>query len=527
MSGRGKARDEVSAEVVDRRGSEKQRRDDQVRRSQYLRWCAANSQPPEPPERPQPDYPGADQVLVRFLFAHHHTVVGEEDAWSWSHATTFARIVADEQRRNGHPDPRGRRVRLFLKTLRAEIGTLKDVRTDALTQAQVNVAAERAGASLHPLSPLAVRLRGVVAAAEALGVDPTSTGGGVQRLPWSAFDVRPDAVVITDGSGEYRLDAVRQPQFYAALTAALDLPTAAATDRPLMPRVEDRTQRANRRTPPAVSADLQPLFQAWARGFPVEAGKVDGRLRPAAELRAQIAATWDGDRPEDRMWWLENLDPWLGQRRRDLAYELCGVVNGRRHIELERLTVGKLQLTGTGGYGYQVIDEKSSDAAARQGEARPNVLARYLDHLADDPAACQPSCPACRMRDHLEMRRRSGAGDDDPLFIGRRGEALRGNGGRHAIRRLAHTVQDLDAAEDGTERNYGTRTMRVTAATLAYNEAKMEPQEIADEVTGHRSAEMAMRYVRINDPAANHDLVLPLDGCERTPTRRNAATAAG
>jgi integrase len=124
------------------------------------------------------------------------------------------------------------------------------------------------------------------------------------------------------------------------------------------------------------------------------------------------------------------------------------------------------------------------------------------------PDRCPPFCPACVLRDHLEIRGRSGAGPEDAVFVGARGDRFGENGGRHAVRRLHDLVADLDDAEDGTHRVIGTRTLRVTGVTLAY-EAGMSVGEIADKLTAHRSKNMPTRYLR-HGKADAADHVLPI-----------------
>jgi integrase len=502
VSSRQERRSHVHAEVladgehVDPRGS------DESRLNTYLRWCAANDQHPEPPTQSDPDYPGAEQVLRRYLHAHYPD-------WSWNHVQGQVRVVVQWLRGRGHDNPRGDQLGAYLRTLRAGLGVRKVARTDALTKEQVSSAPGRAAAALHPLSPMAVRLRGVVAVADAFGVDPTRGRGSLQRLPRDAFRrVGDDSLHITIAGETRLLVADRQPEMYAALVDALVL--AGDDDQPLAPRLDEAPDRANRRSTTDVRHDNQALFLAWARAFPV-ASRAEGREHlPRAELRVQIANSGSAD----RVWWLANLDEWLWMRRRDVAYTLAGVINARRHVELERLTLGDLESTAT-GYSYKISKHKGNMVAARRGGAQETIT-RAVDHLHDDPATCPAFCPACAMRDHLEVRHGGDAGDRDPLFVNVNGAAFGIQGARDAIRRLAELVEDLDDNPDGTPRVVGTRTLRVTGATLAYR-AGMPAQEIADEVTGHRSADMALLYVRRHDPFSS-DLVLFLDGSGR-PSR--------
>lgn len=502
---------------------EKRARNEEYGLGVYLRWCEANGMPPFPPSAAAPDYPGASIVLLRFLFAHHGSRLGREAGWSWNYSTGLARVVATAHRRAHHPDPRDRRVVQYLAGLHKDEGRRKGAPTDALTRDQVTAMPDRAEAGVHPVEPRVVRLRGVVAAAEALELDPTLPGSPIQNLPREAFDVRPDAVVITlhdrcqRGDRDHRrctrrLDAQRQSSFHAALVLALH--AAGDAQRPLAPRAEEEPGRKHTTWGALIQRDRQMLCWAWSRAHPATAGTKNGQLRPVAEYRAQIAASFrTPDGAEDRRWWMACLDGWLWLRRRDVAYALCGVITARRHIEMERLTVGHIQDTPT-GYRYTLSphEHKSGLLALRRGR-RGKTLTRRIDHLADDVADCTTACPACALRDHLEVRTRGGAADGDPLFAGQHGDVFGIGGANGTIQRLHRLVQDLDAAEDGTVRVIGTRTLRVTGATLAW-QADMPPRQIADEVTGHESEHMVMLYVRRHDPFSC-DLILSLDGSER------------
>jgi hypothetical protein len=505
---RQKSRDDARAELAASHVDGKTAADIRYRLGVYRRWCAAQGLPSMPPESPEPAYPGAEMVLLMFLFAH--------PAWSHSYASRLAQLVADEQGRAGYGDPRGVRTAQYLNAVkRREGGLRKGAPTDALTREQVNAIPERAAANVRPVPTWVVRLRGVVAVAEALGVDPTLPGGRIQRLAREAFVIRPDAVVITltDEQGRTtrrRLDAELQPQMYESLVLAL---TAAGGEQPLAPPPD-----ARRTLDQLVLYDNKRLLLAWRHAYPQRTAAVTASYGQAKALRAQIGESWTADRPEDRVWWLAQIDRWLWLRRRDVAYLLCGVVNARRHIELERLTIGDFEPTEDGGYRYEFVD-KGARIAARQGARKLKKIVRVLDHVAgDDAPGCLTSCPACAMRAHLEVRTRSGAGPADPLFVGKDGEVLQLGGANDAIRRLTGLVRDLDVARDGTVRVFGTRTMRVTGTTLAW-QSGMSEREIGDTVTGHSTEQMVSLYVRRHDPFSC-DLTLSLD--ESQPSSRAA-----
>lgn len=540
----------------------------------YRRWCDVNKQLAEPPAAPWPvDYPGATQVLLRFLYSEH-------PRWSTNMVTGLIRSVVGELRRGGH-DVDEDRIAHYRRRVRDELGQTRLRPVDALTKAQVVAAPARAAQAVHPLSDKAVRLRGVIAVAEALGVDPTAPGCIIPRLRLAAFEIRPDAVVITaelpaarppaprtcqypgcarpvrvtSSAGpaprycgerdpqtsrvhtartaylarrvavspgipakvlrpsRHLVDAERQPQMYTALVAALHM--AGTTAFPLAPPPNDEDSRPDSTR---LKLDRASLLEAWARAFPMLSADSGAHRPSAAMLREQIAAST----AQDRVWWLAQVDEWMWLRRRNAAYALGGIVNARRHIELERLTLGDMRATPDGGFRYEIVDKGSRIAVQRGGKAR--TITRSIGHLSDDHADCQAHCPACAMRDHIEVRRRSGAGDDAPLFLGLDGTVLGRDGGNNIMKGLAELVKDLDNNPDGTPRSYSTRTMRTTGATLAFR-AGMSPRQIADEVTGHRTEDQAALYVRRHDPFSC-ELVLPLDQVTDTTHRGTTQKAA-
>ncbi len=211
------------------------------------------------------------------------------------------------------------------------------------------------------------------------------------------------------------------------------------------------------------------------------------------------------------MWFLANLDPRLAQRRRDLCYALHGIVTGHRHAEHARLTIDHIVQTAN-GYTHTLLEDKGNIIAVqRGGKARP--VTHDIDHLADDTAECPPWCPACALRDHLEVRHRNGAAPGDPLYISYSGPAvgqvLGLQGATLAVQRFWALADGAAAVDDGTNPVIGTRTMRVTAASMGRQQG-MSLLEIAETLTGHRSINHARLYVRRVDPFTT-DLVLPVE----------------
>lgn len=563
----------------------------------YRRWCLANGVLAEPPQPPWPEqYPGPTKVVMAFL--HSEYLAEEIPRWSSNVVAGLIRDVTTELRRLGHGDDLDMEsLGRYRSWVAKQLGATRLRPVDALTKEQVQAMPARAEQGVHAISARTLRLRGIIAAAEALRVDPTLPLGVVQGLHRSAFVVRPDGVLITVdphapqsvprqrcqfpggcarlvpprtassrgkamycgqrdlktgrmhdakvawcvreaglvaelvpaeitcattadlsadltaekvGKGirvtpkkrppRHLLDAERLPNMYVALVAALQ--AAGDAEFPLLPPTDEGSHCT---AVERLRRDSQSLFSAWSRAFPTRAPKQEnGRRTPVAELRRQIAT----GPPTERVWWLAQVDKWLWMRRRDAAYIFAGIATARRHIELERATLGDLTPIDA-GYEYVIRDHKGNRLARNFG-GKEVVLTRIIGHLADNPADCTDHCPACRMRDHLEVRSRSGAVDADPLFIGLHGTVLGLAGGTYVLKAQAQLVEDLDYNPDGTPRSISTRTLRVTGATLA-RQGGMTYREIADEVTGHRSEDQAALYVRRHDASAV-GLVLSLDG---------------
>jgi hypothetical protein len=192
---RREARDRVHLDIVD--GS---RTDDpgvQSRVDCYRRWCSANGVPAEPPQPPwPPEYPGPTKVILAFL--HSEFLAVEGPRWSSNSVKAFIRGVTLELRRLGHGDDLDMDLLgSYRRWVTTQLGTTRLRPVDALTKEQVQAVPSCMERGVHVISPQTVRLRGVLAAAEALGVDPTLLGGVVQGLHRSAFEVRPDGVLIT------------------------------------------------------------------------------------------------------------------------------------------------------------------------------------------------------------------------------------------------------------------------------------------------------------------------------------------
>lgn len=462
---RSDARAQAAAEITNRAPTRNSKDATRV----YEAWCTANDQPV------LADAAGAEQQLLRFLHSNH-----SHHNWSWGTCTNYALGIAQHYGRHNRPDPRGPRVRAWLLALkRRQAGRPATPRTDALREDQIltAVAAPPADRDAYRVT----RLRGVIAVAEALGADPTVYGTALQQMPRAAFRVRAEDVVVTDQTGRrHVLDRTCQPEFFAALTAAL----AQAGDRDLP--LFDADDACNR---PLTVKDARWLRAAWDRAAPRGAAPVQAR---AASWRA----AWTASNAADRVWWLKCVDSDFERRTQDVAYLLVGLQTAFRHQTTKQLTLAHLEATPT-GYVLAVAphEHKGGLQSAAQG-GRPRTLTKFVDHLEEDPRTCPDHCPACALGRHLELRRRRGAGMTDPLWVTQHGRPLARGA---ANRRLQQLIGVAEVRGDGTPQTVGTRSLRVTAATLA-RQLGMSPAQIAEFVTDHADVATAELYIRRIDP---------------------------
>lgn len=399
----------------------------------------------------------------------------------------YALGVAQSYMRSAHPDPRGLRVEAWLLARKREqAGRPAVTRPDALAGNQIVATAE---ASSEPvLDPHIARLRGVVAVADALGVDPTSYHVALQRLPRSAFLIRDQDIVITDTHGErHVLDQGLRPEMFTALTFALH---NSDTEMPLL----DATQPADQ----FKKRDTEWLRRAWDLAAP------RGLPRVAASA-ARWRTAFEASTPEDRVWWLKCVDRDFEERVQNVAYLLVGVQTAFRHASMKRLVLGQMQATSS---GFIVEVDPAQHKGGRQSSAqggRPRTLIKRIDHLAPGPQQCPVFCPACALSSHLGVRRRRGGSDNGPVWCNRFGAQMDLAG---ANRRLKTVLTPLDAGGHDRTQTIGTRSLRVSAATLA-RQSGMPLMEIAEDVTNHVKLATLGLYLRQVDPFSV-ELTLPM-----------------
>lgn len=435
----------------------------------YEAWCRANDQPV------LPDATVAEQQLLRFLHSSHR-----ERAWSWGTCSNYALGIAQHYGRHSRPDPRGPRVKAWLLALkRRQAGHRAASRTDALRDDQILSAV--AAPSTNPNEYRVTRLRGIIAVAEVLGVDPTVYGTDLQQMPRAAFRPGTEDIVVRDTTGHrHVLDRARRPAFFAALTAALA--QAGDTAFPLFDADDARDK-------PLTVKDTRRLRAAWDRAAP----------RGAASVQAKAAswrAAWTASNAEDRVWWLKCVDSDFEPRTQDLAYLLVGLQTAFRHQTMKQLTPGHVETTPT-GYVLEIGPHEHKgglQSAAQGGRRRP--LTKFVDHLEKEPRLCPDHCPACALRRQLEVRRRRGGGMTDPLWVASNGGPLERDVANDRLRQL---VGGELVTDDGTPQTIGTRSLRVTAATMA-RRLGMTPAQIAECVTDHEDVATAEVYIRRIDP---------------------------
>ncbi|MFC7723611.1 hypothetical protein ACFQW6_00740 [Nocardioides sp. GCM10028917] len=417
--------------------------------------------------------PDPEQLLLRFLHTNRGAL-----SWRAGTCTEYARGVAQHLMILGYEDPRGTRYAAWIRAVRRHEADAPPERCPALTPSTIKDAV--AGEPMQGLDQRTIRLRGVIAVAGALGIDPTIYGTPCQRLHRDDFEVRADGVVVTGPDGTRRLlDGHRQPLFVAALVEAL----SGCADYPL---AEPQTNEHER---PSVR-DSRMLRQAWDRSRPPGSSK-------AAASAAAWRSAWGAATAQDRIWWLMSVDPDYFMVVQTRAYLLFGVTTAHRHATMQRLSIGHLVPTPTGyAHTARTSEHKSGRRARGSGHPRREIH-KSNDHLGEAGTGCPPYCDACALDLHLAARRHKGAADSDPLWVTATpyGAALNRAG---AARNLRALVANCDLDTDDKLR-VGTRSLRVTAATLA-RRSGMSYSQIAADVTDHVKAATAEIYVRHADP---------------------------
>jgi hypothetical protein len=222
---------------------------------------------------------------------------------------------------------------------------------------------------------------------------------------------------------------------------------------------------------------------------------------------------WRTSTPQDREWLVRYAeDPNLERSRQDCAYFFGGLCFGGRYNELKELRFR--HLVAEDGYGFQFrleADEHKGGRISQSQGRRGEALDIHIPHVvAADGTSHATHCPACSFAQHLEVRRLHGGGQPgERVFVGLRSqETLNQKTATDIVKRLWSRVQHL-AAEPEVEHRVGTRSIRITTATLARLEG-LTLAEIAD-LLGHHLWSTTTGYIERHDDHAGGDLVLAVE----------------
>lgn len=408
--------------------------------TRFAEWCEVNGLPPGPPVE--------EDTMLLWLFSHH-------GRWSWATSVKNANLLSSYATAAGHPSPFGDRTRRYLSRLRKELGTWKAQATDPVKVSDLRTMVEKAQGNDDRTTAVA---RAILLVAEAANL-PLVGVDSPERRPREAFTISKEMVTLVKPNGEKTVvaDARRNPGAFATICSALEgdekFPLGGAKR-----TIDIRRKR---------------IRKAWQR-----AG-MEGAY-PRYDLRRLD--------PEDFRWWVQLVDGHLPEFRDGMAFLVLGVLLARRAIDLCRLDFEDVTATSS-GYRLHFRITKTDPVGKRGG------LVKFVSHLASD-GACGRVCPACVLRDHLELQRRIG-NTSGALF---RGYGTNGGRGRLTVDGAATRVRLLwEKAGLPKECTIGSRSLRVGGATSA-SEAGWDLATIAEELTDHASLDMTMLYVRRHDP---------------------------
>ncbi|GAA1970101.1 hypothetical protein GCM10009798_33520 [Nocardioides panacihumi] len=453
----------------------------------YRAWCTANGLSPLPADKSRTD--AGETQLRRYL----HSGVSERN-WSGASAKATGGALARWFVDQGLADPRGARYESYLAAVTRATAGKAPPNVEAFTARQLGLAVDPdLQAECYPISDT-IR---AAAAAIACGIvaDRNPLDEGILRLDRDQFVVRAAEIVFELDGKRLVVDAQRHAPEHRALSEFFN---AVQGDQGFVD-VAGTTERLR-----------SALASAAVRAGIGTARKEKRNVRIATELRPW----WDAAEREDRRWWLSNAsDPHLARRLQDVAILLVGVATGHRKAEFDRLRLGRITETDDGYIWTLTADEHKGGLLAIARGRRGASITRGVSHDLRESGRCPLACPACALRAHLEVRRRShNAGDDEPLFVGPTGAVLGSTGYQGALRRIAGFVDgglEEPRREAGDEMRVSSRSLRTTAATLAYRSG-MSRKEIADDITGHRQLSTVDLYIRMIDAYDDTELTLSL-----------------
>lgn len=466
----------------------------------YEDWCQANG---------QPVYPAAgsddgERMLLRYLFSNV-----SNRGWRKDRFVEVSRFIASAFLAAGHPDPRGDAWRGLREAVARDRPGAAGPSIDAFSEREVLAAVAAVAVAGLP-QPLEAQAAATLALADVMGWEPnpTSQARCALSMPGQSFQLREDGIVLTVGSGRRVLvDRDTQPHHYRVLAAVLEQAGDAAFP------VRDVAPHPGR--PSQGRAKLRKQLQLALGRADQAAERTKQGARTTASATASVPAFeawWGQADAQERTWLIANAeDRKLAQSRQDLAYFYTGLANASRHAELSRLTVGGWSCTSEGYTAQLASNEHKGGMLALSRGSRAESITIWVPHL---DGGCAPHCPACRLDDHLEVRRRRHrARDDDPLFVwpGRHyshgtAQPLSSVAAGHLMDRLWGQVAAHLDPDENRPRRIGTRTIRVTAATIARLRGMSLP-DVAD-LLHHRQASTTMRYIALNAEYDEAELVL-------------------
>lgn len=467
------ARDQVIARV--RAGGPTEAQQGQFARFQL--WCLANDR--RIPGAGTPDGE-AERTVLEFVFS------GRE-RWAFETQAGYVCAVAAVLGEVG-VTVRGALIRRYLAAERRCKPPGLAPRTDAVTADVAQLMAALVADDVE-LLPAVCRRRGVLVVSRCLGWDPLS--GQAQRLARSSFRRDPRGIAIRAEGTRGVVDAERDPEGFRFLSAALELDPGERL--PLADPSVDAV--AGRR------CDRRALKRAWDRSH-----------RPVgAQPNPNASPSWPLS-DDDWTWWVRMVDPQLARRRRHRAYLLVGIVTANRHADMAALRMIDVVET-VDGYACRMGLDKGAKIQRSAGlrKRRPNV--KPVLHADAGGVRCGGHCPACALRDQVEVRRWQGASDDDYVFAGDTdlGAPMTLQGASQLLRSLYRSAGGAAVAGDGRQVSVSTRTLRATGVTLA-SEAGLRLLEIAMDLTFHESITTTAKYDRSRGRAADVErYALPLD----------------
>lgn len=468
----------------------------------WVAWCGTNGLAEHPPAAQQP------RALMLFLLHNH-----DERGWRRDTCAQYAREIARVW--SSTSDARTLDTTALLSWMGKQVQpNAPQVGSFEVEQVLAVGAALQViptlPASRQPSDP-EVALAALVALADIADVSPFQRRRvGVRDLsdtvwgqPDSVFAEQRGRIVFTHAGTRLVIRRDLHPEHFHAVSTALARAAQIPGDGPPLVRLWPRLLRSSG------TAHKAMLLSAWVRATAGRGGQDQRRYNNAANRHA-CQDWWDEASPGDRAWLVRVAgDQDLVRRCSDLAYFYTGITTALRHATLRELLLDEVEVRAD-GLVLSVPPTKHKSGNADLGKGKPGEwLRKAVPHMGTDGAGCPAHCPACALLAHLEIRRRHGASGRDLVFPPLHADASRYTtaAGTRALRRVWALAEDyLDAPQREVEARIGTRSLRVSAATLA-RLGKL-PLSTIQRLLDHRDPGVTELYIRIHDPYAEDDLVL-------------------